>query len=488
MILQGWRNCRLWNHGEFSAARNACCTTLNGPLQVHAARALHQHHVAGAQRLPEPAPAASAWEETVPQRPRCRPPWPGARRCPARRPPGQARLGSARPQPRASRAMLAHLQHLAGHQDAPLPQDARQACGSSTAAPRDSSCSCRSESLRRRSRELPALVARRQRGQRGHRCIQIDARFQRHRQPGHRIGRVVHAQQLQCQRPSRSPARNVRCSPEASSFASRTTADRRTGLRRSKRRALKPRPNCETYSSSQLRNATPFAGSASTSSNLARAIPPAHRQSSQCAPCPRWSPRPSPARRCAPAQRSHRRGSCPSRSRQFRAPASRRSNCSGRPKPLFRLPRDFSTLNFAPSAAATASLVVVFPAEPVMATTRLPQRLRTCAASACKAISGSSAISSGARQHRIRQRGYARPRNNSRNRAAIKRRRQQSHAHQAARRAPQKTARPHHRPRVDGVAAHRKRARVEPRLPALPAPRPRRLPPLPRVSFIALSP
>ena len=75
---------------------------------------------------------------------------------------------------------------------------------------------------------------------------------------------------------------------------------------------------------------------------------------------------------------------------------SRRSNCSGRPKALFRLPRDLSTLNFAPSAAAIASLVVVLPAEPVMATTRLPQCLRTCAASACNAISGSSVMSSGA--------------------------------------------------------------------------------------------
>jgi len=36
---------------------------------------------------------------------------------------------------------------------------------------------------------------------------------------------------------------------------------------------MKSRPNCETYASSQLRKATPFWGSASTSSNLARAIP-----------------------------------------------------------------------------------------------------------------------------------------------------------------------------------------------------------------------
>ncbi len=53
--------------------------------------------------------------------------------------------------------------------------------------------------------------------------------------------------------------------------------------------------------------------------------------------------------------------------------ASSRSSCSGRPKPLFRFPCDFSTRNFAPSTCATASLVVVFPADPVMPITRPPQ-------------------------------------------------------------------------------------------------------------------
>src|ERR1700724_3014573 len=40
------------------------------------------------------------------------------------------------------------------------------------------------------------------------------------------------------------------------------------------------------------------------------------------------------------------------------------SNCRGNPNALFKFPADFSTLNFVANTCATASFVVVLPADP----------------------------------------------------------------------------------------------------------------------------
>src|SRR5579875_2150426 len=71
------------------------------------------------------------------------------------------------------------------------------------------------------------------------------------------------------------------------------------------------------------------------------------------------------------------------------------SSCKGRPNALFRFPRDFNTVYRRLRTFATASLVVVFPAEPVMPMTRLPQCLRTAAAKFCNARWVSSTTTSG---------------------------------------------------------------------------------------------
>ena len=63
---------------------------------------------------------------------------------------------------------------------------------------------------------------------------------------------------------------------------------------------------------------------------------------------------------------------------------------SGRPMWLFRLPLFFTTLKLGSSALAVSSFVVVFPALPVIATTRVVTARRIARASACSACSGSS--------------------------------------------------------------------------------------------------
>ena len=106
-----------------------------------------------------------------------------------------------------------------------------------------------------------------------------------------------------------------------------------------------------------------------------------------------------------PARQFRRDGSCPFRPRQIRARARGAAIAAAVRKALLRLPCDLSTLNFAPSAAAMASLVVVLPAEPVMATTRLPHWRRTCEASACSAMQRIFGDQQRNGQRRIGQRG-----------------------------------------------------------------------------------
>ncbi len=140
---------------------------------------------------------------------------------------------------------------------------------------------------------------------------------------------------------------------------------------------------------------------------------------------------------------------------------SRRSSCSGRPKALLRLPCDLSTWNFVARAAATASLVVVLPAEPVMATTLRPHWRRTCVARDCKARSGSSAISNGTASAAS---GKVATRARETTAAAAPRARAAATKSWPSRRSPRtaKNRSPGSSgPRVDGVAGDRQGARVD---------------------------
>src|SRR5258708_1257675 len=53
------------------------------------------------------------------------------------------------------------------------------------------------------------------------------------------------------------------------------------------------------------------------------------------------------------------------------------SNCRGRPNALFKFPADFSTLNFVANTCATASFVVLFPADPLTPITPPPPSFLT---------------------------------------------------------------------------------------------------------------
>ena len=174
------------------------------------------------------------------------------------------------------RRVFAQLQHFAGHQNAPprgRPRGQRanhraQRFGIRVIAVVQNAWRRPSPQSARACR--PA-VKRRERGNGG---IQIDARLQRNGQAGHGIHRVVRAQQLQREAALALPGA-ILDMQAGGIFAGGKNA--RIGAwvhGRNTPRGPENRARTATRkASSLLRKATPLAGSAATSSNLARAMP-----------------------------------------------------------------------------------------------------------------------------------------------------------------------------------------------------------------------
>ena len=172
----------------------------DGALQVHAARAFHQHHIARAQILREPLTGGFGIAEKY----RRHSAGAGGR--------GQmfrialhgddqieTSLGGSASTGDVQRgAVLAHLQHFAGHQDAAARGGPRgqgvdhgaQCFGIRVVAVVENGCAADLD-------HLAALVAGREGRDRLHRGIEIDARFERHGESGHGIRRVVRAEHVQ---------------------------------------------------------------------------------------------------------------------------------------------------------------------------------------------------------------------------------------------------------------------------------------------------
>ena len=117
---------------------------------------------------------------------------------------------------------------------------------------------------------------------------------------------------------------------------------------------------------------------------------PGRRENFRHGPCPRSSPRPSPARRFCTARQSLRRATCPFQGSRLHVPAAAAITAAASRNDCSNFPRIYARESDVSSTCAMASLVVVFPALPVMPITRLPQCRRTEEASRCMAASGSS--------------------------------------------------------------------------------------------------
>ena len=315
---------------------------LNGALKMDAARAFYEDDVARAKILASHWPAVSASGRNTDATP---PAQAAVARCSAlpctattRSRPASA---AARPQAACSTGpMLAHLQHLAGDQDA---------------AARGGTCGQRANHGAQRLRvgvvavvedgsagdlhHLAALVAGSERSERGDGGVEIDACLERDGQAGHGIGRVVLAEQMQSEAAFAVGGAVVHVQSVKVFNGRENLRVSARALRRSRRRGRENRGRTARRTGrQQLRKATPLAGSAATSSNLARAMPawPSAKFSMCAVPTLVMTPQSGAAMRASAAISpvwfmpiSTTANSCS---------GSRRSSCRGSPKLLLRLP------------------------------------------------------------------------------------------------------------------------------------------------------